>query len=147
MGGLAQDLSAEEWAGENECTGLDYAGQDNEYVYSSLLTVGVYDEGENGYTANYNTENVTICGQGQINANGYQLGYNEGPNSAVFGGSCPNIDQSLVRSNVTIRGHVLVTHNVKGLYVTDVMIANGPPGPSTSSTARTSRWTTSLWWL
>lgn len=117
---------AEEWAGENERTGLDYAGQDNEYVYSSLLTVGVYDEGENGYTANYNTENVTICGQGQINANGYQLGYNEGPNSAVFGGSCPNIDQSLVRSNVTIRGHVLVTHNVKGLYVTDVMIANGP---------------------
>lgn len=113
------------WANENEGTGQDYAGRDNEYVYASLLTVGVYDEGENGYTAPYNTENVTICGSGQINANGYRLGYNEGPNSAVSGGN-NGIDYSLCRQDQTIRGHVLVTHNVRNLYVADVMIANGP---------------------
>lgn len=116
---------ANEWANENEQTGKDYAGKDNEYVYASLLTVGVYDEGENGYTAPCNIENVTICGEGQINANGYRLGYNEGPNSAVKGGN-NGINYDLCRQDQTIRGHVLVTHNVNGLYVADVMIANGP---------------------
>ncbi len=117
--------AADEWLNENERTGRENIGKDNEYVYSSLLTVGVYDEGENGYTAPYNVENVTICGSGQINANGYRLGYNEGPNSAVKGGG-NGIDYSLCRQNPNIRGHVLVTHNVCGMYVADVMLANGP---------------------
>lgn len=115
-----------DWKDETKCegTGKDNGSLDNEYVYSSLLTVGVYDEGEDGYTASYNTENVTICGEGQINANGYRLAYNEGANSAMFYG--PNADSSILRSNQTVRGHTLVTHNVKNLYVADVMIANAP---------------------
>ena len=99
-------------------------GQDNEYVYSSLLTLGVYDEGEDGYTAPYNLKNVTICGSGQINGNGYRLSYNEGPNTEMYYG--PNKDTSILRKNVNLRGHTLLTHNVRGLYATDVMIANAP---------------------
>lgn len=101
-----------------------HSGQDNEYVYSSLLTLGVYDEGEDGYTAPYNLKNVTICGNGQVNGNGYRLSYNEGPNSAMYYG--PNSDSSILRKNVNLRGHTLLTHNVRGLYATDVMIANAP---------------------
>lgn len=101
-----------------------HAGQDNEYVYSSLLTLGVYDEGEDGYTAPYNLKNVIICGEGQVNANGYRLSYNQGPNSAMYYG--PNSDNTLLRQNVNLRGHTLLTHNVKDLYVTGVMLSNAP---------------------
>jgi len=98
---------------------------DNEYSYSSLLTLGVYDEGENSYTGPYNIENVVICGNGQINGNGYRLGYNEGPNSAANNG--PNAGaKASPRKNATIRGRTLTMHNAKNIYVTDVMIANSP---------------------
>jgi polygalacturonase/uncharacterized protein YjdB len=110
---------------KGEGTGDDNSTRDNQYVYSSLLTIGVYDEGENGYTPSYNVENVVICGKGQINGNGYRLSYNEGPNSAMFVGPYQNTSSNL-RQDPTVRGHTLVTHNVKNLYVTGVMLANAP---------------------
>lgn len=112
---------ASEWYSGRTATG--YGTTDNEYSHSSLLTLGVYDEGDDRYTGPYNAENVVICGSGQINGNGYQLGFNEGPNSAANTGGQNGASP---KTNATIRGRTLTLHNAQNVYITDVMIANSP---------------------
>jgi polygalacturonase/uncharacterized protein YjdB len=112
---------ASEWYSGRTATG--YGTTDNEYSHSSLLTLGVYDEGDNRYTGPYNAKNVVICGSGQINGNGYQLGFNEGPNSAANTGGQNGASP---KTNATIRGRTLTLHNAQNVYIADVMIANSP---------------------
>ena len=108
------DQSAEEWDNSDS--------ENNHYPHSSLINAGVYDEGENSATGPYNAENITICGSGQINANGFILGYNEGPNHTYDEWS--SVDYPV--KDPTIRGRAVTAHNLKGLLIKDVTIAYSP---------------------
>lgn len=111
--------SASEWANSNSDSNKVL---NNHCPHSSLINAGMYDEGENGETGPYNSENITICGIGQINANGFILGYNEGPNRTYDEWS--SIDY-LVK-DPTIRGRAITAHNLNGLLIKDITIAYSP---------------------
>lgn len=105
-----------EWANSSQML------PDNHCQYASLLNAGCYDEGKNSCTGPYNVENLVICGKGQINANGFVLAYNEGPNRAtdkVASKECPVKDASL-------RGSAIRIHNGKNIYVREVQVAYAP---------------------
>lgn len=92
---------------------------DNHFAHTSLINAGTYNE--NG---EYNVGNIVICGNGQINGNGFKLAYNEGLNHKTGNGgipypSSPAIDQ-------TIRGRLITFHNAQNVYMKDVQIAYGP---------------------
>lgn len=96
----------------------------NTYVRASLINAGTYDEGEPGIMGPYNIENVRICGKGQINANGFRLAYNEGPNKADYGKGQPVPFSPVL--NQTFRGSILRFHNARFVYVSDLTLAYGP---------------------
>ena len=97
-----------------------YKRQDNHYSHTSLINAGIYDETDGAY----NVGNIVICGNGQINGNGFKLAYNEGLNHKTGNGgipypSSPAIDQ-------TIRGRLITIHNAQNVYMKDVQLAYGP---------------------
>lgn len=95
---------------------------ENHCPHASLLNAGCYDEGEKGQTGPYHLENLIICGKGQINANGFTLAYQEGPNINTEG-------KVLVASPVkdaTSRGSAIRIHNGRNIYVKDVQTAYAP---------------------
>ena len=108
----------EEWANSTQ------AQPYNTYVRASLLNVGVYDEGVPGSYGPFNIENVVIRGSGQINGDGFRLGYNEGCNQHNAGGGKPVPFSPIM--NQTLRGSILRMHNAKNVYVADLTLAYGP---------------------
>lgn len=93
---------------------------DNHYAHASLINAGTYDETDGAYNAG----NIVICGEGQINGNGFKLAYNEGLNHKTGNGgipypSSPAIDQ-------TIRGRLITLHNARNVYMKDIQLAYGP---------------------
>lgn len=95
---------------------------DNRAPHASLLNIGSYCEGRPGEDGPYTVHHVTLCGHGQINANGFALAYNEGPNinaDKVVQRQCPARD-------ATSRGSALRIHNADGVYVRDVQLAYAP---------------------
>lgn len=97
---------------------------DNHHPYASLLNAGTYDEGVNSHTGPYNVENIVICGSGQINANGFRLGYNEGLNQKTGSGGWP--EPMTPAMDQTVRGRAITLHNAKNVYMKDVTVAYAP---------------------
>ncbi|MBQ8300540.1 MAG: Ig-like domain-containing protein, partial [Clostridia bacterium] len=110
--------TAEEWS--NTTSSLP----ENHHPYASLINVGTYDEGENSYNGPYHTENIVICGEGQINANGFTLGYNEGLNQKTGNGGWP--EPMTPAMDQTVRGRAITIHNAKNVYMKDVTVAYAP---------------------
>lgn len=95
---------------------------DNHCPHASLLNAGCYAEGENGCSGPYNVENLVICGRGQINANGFALAYNEGPNQNAK----KLVSRDYPVKDATLRGSAVRMHNCRSVYVKDVQIAYAP---------------------
>ncbi len=93
-----------------------YNGSVNQYAHASLLTAGVYDEGDWGRTGPYHLHNLVICGDGQINGNGFSLTNHEG---SVGKGTTTKMDGS-------VRGRLISVHNGDGVYLEGVTLAFGP---------------------
>lgn len=106
--------SASEWA--NTTADLP----DNHYSHTSLINAGIYDETDGAY----NVGNIVICGNGQINGNGFKLAYNEGLNHKTGNGGIPY--QSSPAIDQTIRGRLITIHNAQNVYMKDVQLAYGP---------------------
>lgn len=101
----------------------------NIYARSSLINAGTYDEGNPGELPPYHLENLVICGCGQINANGFSLSYNEGPCGAIQEPDCKEYYHVTKVSPVKtsfLRGRAISTHNVKNLFVRDLLVAYSP---------------------
>lgn len=97
---------------------------DNHYAHASLINAGTYDEGENGRTGPYHVKNIVICGDGQINANGFKLGYNEGQNHKTGNGGLPSPSSPAI--DQTIRGRAITFHNAQNVYLKDIQVAYSP---------------------
>ncbi len=114
-----EDVPAEEWKNSS----LQYP--ENTRVHSSLINLGVYEEGvpgENNWPINI--KNVIICGKGQINANGFKLAYTEGPNHHVGNGGQPVPASPIANPNT--RGCAIQMKNARSIYVKDLVIAYAP---------------------
>lgn len=112
------EQSASDWA--NTTSGLP----ENHMPHSSLINAGKYDEGVWGMTGPYNVENLVICGDGQINANGFSLGFNEGPNATYK--SEPWTSYEYPVKDPTSRGRAITIHNGNNIYVKDITAAYSP---------------------
>ncbi|MDR1157521.1 MAG: Ig-like domain-containing protein [Oscillospiraceae bacterium] len=93
----------------------------NKRAHASLVVAGTYDEGENTLIGPFNVSHFSIVGEGQINANGYRLGYHEGMNAKT-----PRPDPLPPQSDATVRGRAVTFHNAQDVYVADVSIAYSP---------------------
>ncbi len=112
------EQSAEEWANTSEWL------RENHMPHSSLINAGKYDEGVWSMTGPYNVENLVICGKGQINANGFALGFNEGPNQTY--GSEPWTSYDYPVKDQSQRGRAITIHNGKNIYIKDITVAYSP---------------------
>lgn len=94
----------------------------NHCPHASLLNAGCYEEGESGSTGPINVENLVICGNGQVNANGFTLAYNEGPN--INSTKVVSVDYPV--KDATSRGSAIRIHNGRKIYVKDIQVAYAP---------------------
>ena len=101
---------------DNDSWDNSYNGSVNQYAHASLLTAGVYDEGDWGHTGPYYLHDLVICGKGQINGNGFSLTNHEG---SVGKGTTTKMDGS-------VRGRLISIHNADGVYIEGVTLAFGP---------------------
>lgn len=109
---------AQEW--ENSTGSLPC----NTYVRASLLNAGEYHEGIIGTIGPFSVKNLIICGNGQINGNGFRLAFNEGANQAAHGGGLP-VPFSPIKNQV-FRGSLIRLHNAQNVLVADLTLAFGP---------------------
>ena len=112
--------TASEWGANSGTDGLT----ENVHPHASLINAGTYDEGTVSHTGAYNIENLTICGKGQINANGFRLGYNEGLNQKTGNGGQP--EPMTPAMNQTVRGRAITLHNADKVYIKDVTVSYSP---------------------
>jgi polygalacturonase len=105
----------------------DSATIPNSQSHASIVTIGTYDEGVNTKTGPFNVKNVVLNGKGQINANGYTLGYHQGPNSKT-----PKVRTSYVLYNkersgdgldFRVRSRMLTVQSSQNIYVSNVTIS------------------------
>lgn len=117
------EQTADEWANTDNLTTAS-AGEfkqiikKNHYQHSSLINAGTYDEGANSEISPFNVHNITICGEGQINGNGFTLAINEGPNLPS------NVDR--VIKDQSYRGRTVLIQNAQNVYLKDVLISYSP---------------------
>ncbi|MGN1115524.1 MAG: Ig-like domain-containing protein, partial [Candidatus Ornithomonoglobus sp.] len=116
--------TADEW--ENSETGSDRYLEENEYVHASLINIGVYHEGENSVTGPYNADNIIICGNGQINGNGFALAYNEGPNHKKRENNTSYFKTDAPVTDPTTRGRTILLHNARNVYIKDILVSYSP---------------------
>ena len=115
--------TADEWANTDNVTEavegeFKQIIKNNHYQHSSLINVGTYDEGENSEISPFNVHNIIICGEGQINGNGFSLAINEGPN-------LPS-DVDRVIKDQSYRGRTVLIQNAQNVYLKDVLISYSP---------------------
>ncbi|MBQ7915828.1 MAG: Ig-like domain-containing protein, partial [Firmicutes bacterium] len=108
-GWCMNEVPAVQWPNSNEKI------MDCHRQHASLINVGTYCEAEDYY----NVENVVICGKGQINGNGYTVGYNQGHD--FFKAVVPTAIQ-----NYALRGCLVKIQNAKQVYVKDLQFAYSP---------------------
>ena len=116
--------TAEEWDNTEDNPEKPYM-RENKYQHASLINAGTYNEDEAGRVSPCNVRNITVCGKGQINSNGFALAYNEGPNwkrhkESDFYRAFPPV------KNPTLRGRTIAKNNAEGVYVKDVQISYAP---------------------
>ncbi|MGN0106818.1 MAG: Ig-like domain-containing protein, partial [Hominilimicola sp.] len=116
--------TADEW--DNSETGSDKYLEENEYAHSSLINIGVYHEGENSVTGPYSAENIIICGNGQINGNGFALAYNEGPNHKKRENNTSYFKADAPVTDPTTRGKTILLHNAQNVYIKDILVSYSP---------------------
>lgn len=112
--------SAEEWDNTQSGSYLE----ENEYTNASLINIGTYNEDESGKPSPTNIKNVVICGNGQINGNGYALAYNEGPNHIINNKGRYKVEPPA--TDPTTRGRTISMYNAESVYVKDVLVAYSP---------------------
>ena len=115
--------SEEEWANSDNLTTASEGEfkqiiKHNHYQNSSLINAGTYDEGANSENGPYNVRNLTICGNGQINGNGFSLAINEGPN-------LPSTTDRVIKDQ-SYRGRTVLIQNSQNVYMKDIMISYSP---------------------
>lgn len=98
--------------------------EENEYANASLINIGTHNEGEAGKIGAYNAHNIVICGEGQINGNGYVLAYNEGPNHIQDGKGYYKAESPA--TDPTTRGRTISMYNAENIYVKDVLVSYSP---------------------
>lgn len=118
------EQTAEEWDNSATKYGLTEGLTENHMPHSSLINAGKYDEGVWGMTGPYNVENLVICGSGQINANGFALAFNEGPNYTY--GSEPWTQYDYPVKDQSQRGRAITIHNGRNIYIKDITVAYSP---------------------
>lgn len=112
------EQTADEWYNTTEVL------PENHAPHSSLINAGKYDEGVWGMTGPYNVENLVICGSGQINANGFMLAFNEGPNATYSTEPWTSYDYPV--KDQSQRGRAITIHNGKNICIKDVSVAYSP---------------------
>lgn len=118
------EQTSEEWDNSATKYGLTEGLTENHMSHSSLINAGKYDEGLWGMTGPYNVENLVICGKGQINANGFALAFNEGPNYTY--GSEPWTQYDYPVKDQSQRGRAITIHNGRNIYIKDITAAYSP---------------------
>lgn len=118
------EQTSEEWDNSATKYGLTGGLTENHMSHSSLINAGKYDEGLWGMTGPYNVENLVICGKGQINANGFALAFNEGPNYTY--GSEPWTQYDYPVKDQSQRGRAITIHNGRNIYIKDITVAYSP---------------------
>lgn len=118
------EQTSEEWDNSATKYGLTGGLTENHMSHSSLINAGKYDEGLWGMTGPYNVENLVICGKGQINANGFALAFNEGPNHTY--GSEPWTQYDYPVKDQSQRGRAITIHNGRNIYIKDITVAYSP---------------------
>lgn len=118
------EQTAEEWDNSATKYNLEEGLTENHMSHSSLINAGKYDEGVWSMTGPYNVENLVICGKGQINANGFALAFNEGPNYTY--GSEPWTKYEYPVKDQSKRGRAITIHNGRNIYIKDLAVAYSP---------------------
>jgi len=117
----------EGWRKIGTGTNEDSATIPNSQSHSSIVTIGAYDEGVNTKTGPFHIRNVVVNGKGQINANGFTLGYHQGPNSKA-----PKVRTSYVLYNKArsgdgldfrVRSRMLTVQSSQNIYVSNVTVS------------------------
>lgn len=112
------EQSAVEWANSTSVLA------ENHMPHASLINAGTYDEGVWGTTGPYHVENLVICGKGQINANGFALGFNEGPNATYASEPWTSYDYPV--KDQSQRGRAITVQNGRNIYIKDITVAYSP---------------------